>query len=114
MHPFREDGSEIEGLYMAGDCSGGFFSTSYPNLFTGLACGRTVVEPSRRHASGDRQGRSSRAWLKPSGAAPLEPFASCLRSEGVSPVCGLRIVRPAFKSPRRDGRPLRLLPSRAR
>ena len=47
MHPFREDGSEIEGLYMAGDCSGGFFSTSYPNLFTGLACGRTMVEGRR-------------------------------------------------------------------
>ena len=43
MHPIRQDGSEIEGLYMAGDCSGGFFSVSYPNLFTGLACGRTMT-----------------------------------------------------------------------
>ena len=43
MHPVREDGTEIEGLYMAGDCSGGFFSVSYPNLFTGLACGRTMT-----------------------------------------------------------------------
>lgn len=43
MHPIREDGSEIAGLYMAGDCSGGFFSVSYPNLFTGLACGRTMT-----------------------------------------------------------------------
>lgn len=43
MHPVREDGSEIAGLYMAGDCSGGFFSVSYPNLFTGLACGRTMT-----------------------------------------------------------------------
>ena len=43
MHPVRVDGSEIEGLYMAGDCSGGFFSVSYPNLFTGLACGRTMT-----------------------------------------------------------------------
>lgn len=43
MHPVRADGSEIEGLYMAGDCSGGFFSVSYPNLFTGLACGRTMT-----------------------------------------------------------------------
>lgn len=43
MHPVREDGSEIKGLYMAGDCSGGFFSVSYPNLFTGLACGRTMT-----------------------------------------------------------------------
>ncbi len=47
MHPTRDDGSEIDGLYMAGDCSGGFFSTSYPNLFTGLACGRTMVEGRR-------------------------------------------------------------------
>ncbi len=43
LHPIREDGSQIEGLYMAGDCSGGFFSVSYPNLFTGLACGRTMT-----------------------------------------------------------------------
>ena len=43
MRPVRADGSEIEGLYMAGDCSGGFFSVSYPNLFTGLACGRTMT-----------------------------------------------------------------------
>jgi succinate dehydrogenase/fumarate reductase flavoprotein subunit len=43
MHPIRDDGTEIEGLYMAGDCSGGFFSVSYPNLFTGLACGRTMT-----------------------------------------------------------------------
>ena len=43
MHPVRADGSEIEGMYMAGDCSGGFFSVSYPNLFTGLACGRTMT-----------------------------------------------------------------------
>ena len=43
MHPVRADGSEIEGLYMAGDCSGGFFSVRYPNLFTGLACGRTMT-----------------------------------------------------------------------
>lgn len=57
MHPTRDDGSEIDGLYMAGDCSGGFFSTSYPNLFTGLACGRTMVEGRRaRHAGGNRPG----------------------------------------------------------
>ena len=43
MHPVREDGTEIEGLYMAGDCSGSFFSVSYPNLFTGLACGRSMT-----------------------------------------------------------------------
>ena len=43
MHPVREDGTEIKGLYMAGDCSGSFFSVSYPNLFTGLACGRSMT-----------------------------------------------------------------------
>ena len=39
----REDGTPVEGLYLTGDCSGGFFSVSYPNLFTGLACGRTMT-----------------------------------------------------------------------
>ncbi len=43
MHPIKADGTAIEGLYLAGDCSGGFFSVSYPNLFTGLACGRTMT-----------------------------------------------------------------------
>ena len=43
MHPLREDNTPIEGLYATGDCSGGFFSVSYPNLFTGLACGRTFT-----------------------------------------------------------------------
>ena len=43
MHPVKEDGTPIEGLYMTGDASGGFFSVSYPNLATGLACGRTMT-----------------------------------------------------------------------
>ena len=43
MHPIREDNSPIEGLYMTGDASGGMFAVSYPNLFTGLACGRTMT-----------------------------------------------------------------------
>ena len=33
----------IEGLYATGDCTGGFFAHNYPNLFTGLACGRTMT-----------------------------------------------------------------------
>lgn len=33
----------IEGLYATGDCTGGFFAQTYPNLFTGLACGRTMT-----------------------------------------------------------------------
>ncbi len=31
----------IEGLYVAGDCSGGFFYNNYPCLLPGVACGRT-------------------------------------------------------------------------
>lgn len=34
----------IEGLYAAGDCSGSFFSGVYPELYPGLACGRTMTE----------------------------------------------------------------------
>lgn len=43
MQVIREDGSVIEGLWAAGDCTGGFFANNYPNLFTGLACGRTMT-----------------------------------------------------------------------
>ncbi|MCD8126687.1 MAG: FAD-binding protein [Clostridiales bacterium] len=43
MQVIREDGTAIEGLYATSDCSGGFFATTYPNLFTGLACGRTMT-----------------------------------------------------------------------
>ena len=43
MQVIRADGTAIEGLYATGDCTGGFFATTYPNLFTGLACGRTMT-----------------------------------------------------------------------
>lgn len=43
MHAVDEAGKAIDGLYMAGNDSGGFFSVSYPNLFTGLAAGRTMT-----------------------------------------------------------------------
>ncbi|MBQ7681633.1 MAG: FAD-binding protein [Oscillibacter sp.] len=43
MQVLREDGTVIDGLYAAGDCSGGFFANNYPNLFTGLACGRSMT-----------------------------------------------------------------------
>ena len=43
MQVIREDGSVIEGLWATGDCTGGFFAQTYPNLFTGLACGRTMT-----------------------------------------------------------------------
>lgn len=37
----------IEGLYAAGDCSGSFFTGVYPELYPGLACGRTMTEARR-------------------------------------------------------------------
>ena len=43
MHPCDENGDPILGLYLTGNDSGGFFSVSYPNLLTGLACGRTMT-----------------------------------------------------------------------
>jgi len=43
MQVLREDGTPIEGLWATGDCTGGFFANNYPNLFTGLACGRTMT-----------------------------------------------------------------------
>lgn len=43
MQVIREDGTPIEGLYATGDCTGGVFANNYPNLFTGLACGRTMT-----------------------------------------------------------------------
>ncbi len=43
MQVIRPDGTPIEGLWATGDCTGGMFATTYPNLFTGLACGRTMT-----------------------------------------------------------------------
>ncbi len=43
MHAIDDEGNQIEGLYMVGNDSGGFFSVSYPNLFTGLAAGRSMT-----------------------------------------------------------------------
>lgn len=34
----------IKGLYVAGDCAGGFFANNYPYLFPGMACGRAMYE----------------------------------------------------------------------
>lgn len=34
----------IEGLYAAGDCSGSFFANNYPELFPGVALGRSMTE----------------------------------------------------------------------
>ena len=43
MNAVDAEGKAIEGLYVAGDCSGGYFDTSYPNLLAGCAAGRSVT-----------------------------------------------------------------------
>ena len=43
MQVIRADGTPIEGLYATGDGTGGMFGITYPNLMTGLACGRTMT-----------------------------------------------------------------------
>lgn len=43
MHALDKDGEQIDGLYVCGNDSGSFFSISYPNLFTGLAAGRSMT-----------------------------------------------------------------------
>ena len=34
----------LNGLYAAGDCSGGFFAHNYPEYIVGVAVGRTLTE----------------------------------------------------------------------
>lgn len=43
MRALNEAGEPIEGLYVVGNDSGGYYANHYPNLFTGHACGRTVT-----------------------------------------------------------------------
>ena len=43
MNALTPQGTPIEGLYVAGDCSGGYFDGSYPNLLAGCAAGRSVI-----------------------------------------------------------------------
>ena len=63
MQVIRENGTPIEGLYATGDCTGGFFSQTYPNLFTGLACGHHDLWPSR----GKDRGEQIKYTLRPCG-----------------------------------------------
>lgn len=44
MKVLDTDGNPIEGLYAAGDCSGGFFAHNYPEYIVGVAVGRTLTE----------------------------------------------------------------------
>lgn len=43
MHVVDENEQAIPGLYCSGDCSGGYFCESYPNLLAGAAAGRSVT-----------------------------------------------------------------------
>lgn len=43
MRVLDTEGAIIEGLYCAGDCSGGYFGSSYVNLLSGDAAGRSVT-----------------------------------------------------------------------
>ncbi len=43
MLAMTEGGEEIQGLYVCGDCSGNYFSGSYPNLMAGAAAGRSAT-----------------------------------------------------------------------
>ena len=44
MQVLDRNGDPIEGLYCAGDCSGGFFAHNYPEYVVGLAVGRSLTE----------------------------------------------------------------------
>lgn len=44
MQVLDEGFQPIPGLYAAGDCSGSFFATNYPEYIPGLAAGRSVTE----------------------------------------------------------------------
>ena len=43
MNAIDTEGNPIPGLYVVGNDSGGYFANMYPNLVTGMACGRTVT-----------------------------------------------------------------------
>ena len=43
LNALTPEGEPIEGLYVIGNDSGCYFANTYPNLSTGMACGRTVT-----------------------------------------------------------------------
>lgn len=42
MNAIDTEGNPIPGLYVIGNDSGSYFANEYPNLSTGMACGRLV------------------------------------------------------------------------
>ncbi len=44
MQVLDDDYEVVPGLYAAGDCSGSFFATNYPEYIVGVAAGRSVTE----------------------------------------------------------------------
>lgn len=43
MNAIDTEGNPIEGLYVVGNDSGGYFANTYPNLSGGMAAGRTAT-----------------------------------------------------------------------
>ncbi len=43
LNAIDTEGNPIPGLFVIGNDSGGYFANEYPNLATGMACGRTVT-----------------------------------------------------------------------
>jgi succinate dehydrogenase/fumarate reductase flavoprotein subunit len=43
LNALDTEGKPLEGLYVVGNDSGGYYSNTYPNLITGHACGRTIT-----------------------------------------------------------------------
>lgn len=43
LNAMDPEGKPIPGLYVIGNDSGCYFANEYPNLATGMACGRTVT-----------------------------------------------------------------------
>lgn len=55
MQVLDTNSNVIEGLYAAGDCSGGFFANNYPEYIVGVAVGRTLTQG---YLVGDALGRA--------------------------------------------------------
>lgn len=82
MQAIRPDGTVLEGLYATGDCSGSMFANNYPELFPGVACGRTLTfaKHAVEHmvASGMATGKGS------SFVATVVPEAEAMTADGLN------------------------------